>query len=656
MNATTVSNSDSDAGRQQFRHDDADEFHVFRQPLPTSTIFNGGNLTLQETTVSANTSLTSTIANNGGSLTLQNSIVTDNYGVVIDGVITTDDGNNLLGTAVNNTTTDPTSGPGDVFSDRPRLAALGNYGGPTQTMDVLAGSPAIGAGNAGAANLPATDQRGSAAHRQRQPRHRRLPDAAAGPGFHHAGRDYRRGQPTGAITVELQDLDGNPVPAGSGGVAVTLSSSSTGGSFSYPNGLPISGGQIVIPPGASSATFDYTDTQPGTPTLTASAAGFATATQQETILPGPISDTPSTDIVVGRTLSAYFTGDVQNNQETITFTVYNQQADSITGVLLTDTLEPGVTLVSASQQPDQSGQNLAWSLGTIEGDYWTSVSITVSLANSSILQLDTGAQAFATLNAGPISNSTPRRHAHAGQRRSQPARPPRPTPTRTDPYIQQEAAVLDYNAQNIFNFLQTNIGYNSYIGSLRGARGTLWSDAGNALDVASLGVALMRASGIPAQYVAGHAVRRAQAQTLHFVDVPGQLPDGRLHPGRHDGLRPHRRSIDSGGRYTLQEETENHYWFEFNTGSGWVNADPLMAAVRRHQIGQTFTAATGRSPRWPQSLRQTTEVSLTAEIYSQGPRRFGTESVLGNGRPGSDVQRRGSGGPAVDHRQLREQF
>ena len=45
--------------------------------------------------------------------------------------------------------------------------------------------------------------------------------------------------------TEVQTLYGG----GSGGVAVTLSSSSTGGSFSYPNGLPISGGQIVIPQG-----------------------------------------------------------------------------------------------------------------------------------------------------------------------------------------------------------------------------------------------------------------------------------------------------------------------------------------------------------------------------------------------------------------------
>src|SRR5258707_164470 len=65
-------------------------------------------------------------------------------------------------------------------------------------------------------------------------------------------------------------------------------------------------------------------------------------------------------IVVGRTLSSYFAGDIQNNQETITYTVYNEQANPVSGVLLTDTLEPGVSFQSASQLPDQSGQQLAW--------------------------------------------------------------------------------------------------------------------------------------------------------------------------------------------------------------------------------------------------------------------------------------------------------
>ena len=44
------------------------------------------------------------------------------------------------------------------------------------------------------------------------------------------------------------------------------------------------------------------------------------------------------DIVVGRSLSAYFIGDVWDHQETISYTVYNEQADPETGLLLTDTL------------------------------------------------------------------------------------------------------------------------------------------------------------------------------------------------------------------------------------------------------------------------------------------------------------------------------
>ena len=792
---------------------------------------DGGALSASNATVSSNTADGSGggIDNNGGTLTLANTIVAANMahgtGPDLSGSITTDNGYNLLGTAVNNATNDPTPGPGDLFSNSPDLSA-GNYGGPTQTMELLAGSPAIGAGNASATN-PTTDQRG-------------LPRVVNGSldigafqtqpstlAFTTLGHTADAGQSTGPITIELQDPDGNPASAalsysgngttadatgssnltlvGGAGFAagqtgqaltlsganqyaitpnlaslfanndasvtvslwfnaagpgvimdelgqttintgwhdsqieilasgavevrvwdlpavtlgtasfnawhnvvlrydagtqtldgfldgvqsksstsggrstpygigfglyyafgatdttnlgsgayfngliqninifnrplsntevqtlydggsldtVTLSSSSTGGSFSYPDGLPISGGQIIIPPGAGSVTFDYTDTQPGTPTLTASAAGFGTATQQETILFAQISDTPSTDIVVGRTLSAYFTGDVQNNQETITFTVYNQQADSITGVLLTDTLEPGVTLVSASQQPDQSGQNLAWSLGTIEGDYWTSVSITVSLANSSILQLDTGAQAFATLNAGPISNSTPAAILTQGSVDPN-LLASTPDANTTDPYIQQEAAVLDYNAQNIYNFLQQNITYNAYVGSLRGARGTLWSDAGNALDVASLGVALMRASGIPAQYVEG-TLSDAQAQTLLLSMFPasyqtvGYIPSGTTTSDA--STIDETTGTDGNG---LQEETENHYWFEFNTGNGWVNADPLMAALTPGaQVGQTFTAATGSFTEVLQSLRQTTEVSLTAEIYSTAVAAFG---------------------------------
>ncbi len=327
------------------------------------------------------------------------------------------------------------------------------------------------------------------------------------------------------------------------------------------------------------------------------------------VLPAPISATPSTNIVVGRTLSAYFTGSVQNNQETITYTVYNESADSETGVLLTDTLAPGVTLLSASQQPDQSGQNLAWSLGTIQGYDWTSVSITVGVPPSGgnlPVQLDTGAQAYATLDGGAVSNSTPAATLTSGTVDPN-LLASTPDANTTDPYVQEEAAALGYNAQNIFNFLHDDIGYNSYVGSLRGARGTLWSSAGNALDVASLGVALLRASGIPAQYVSGTLSTALTKQLILSMFPNSYQTVGYLVPATTTISDP---ADDS----TLQTETESHYWFQFNAGNGWVNADPLIAGA---VIGQTFAAPTGTFTEVAQSLRQTTEVQLTAEIWDQ---------------------------------------
>jgi hypothetical protein len=308
-------------------------------------------------------------------------------------------------------------------------------------------------------------------------------------------------------------------------------------------------------------------------------------------------------LVVGRTLSSYTTGGIQNNQETITYTVYNEQADSLTGVLLTDKLQPGVTFQSASPLPDQSGQDLAWSLGTIGGFDRASVTLTVGLPSTVPLQLDRGAQAFATLDGGAVSNATPAAVLRQGS--VDPSLlASTPDANTTDPFVQEQAAKLNYDPQAIFSFLHNGIGYNSYLGSVRGARGTLWSSAGNALDVASLGVALMRASGIPAQYEQG-TLSKSQAQPLILSMFPNSFQTTGFIPA---GTQ----TADPANDPQLLSETEQHFWLQFDTGSGMTDADPLMTGT----VGQAVTASTGSFSVVPDNLREKTEIKLTAETYS----------------------------------------
>jgi transglutaminase-like putative cysteine protease/uncharacterized membrane protein len=321
-------------------------------------------------------------------------------------------------------------------------------------------------------------------------------------------------------------------------------------------------------------------------------------------------------IVVGRTLSSYFFGGVQNGRETITYTVYNEQADDETGVLLTTTLNPGVSYVDASIAPDRSGPGLAWSLGTIPGYGRASVTLTVALNSTNPLQLDSGAHAYATLEGGVVSDAAPSAMLRAGTLADPTLLASTADANTTDPYIQEQAARLDYDPQAIFDYLREDVGYNSYLGSVRGARGTLWSSAGNALDVASLGIALMRASGIPAQYVAG-TLSTAQAQDLILSMFPasyqavGYIPAGTA-------------TADPANDPRLLSDTESHYWFRFDPGSGMQDADPLMAGAT---VGHAFTAPTGTFSEVADSLRAKTEVQLVAETYSQASALFGLSGL-----------------------------
>lgn len=127
-------------------------------------ISNNGTLTISNSTISSNTIFGPHARGGGinGSAALQNSIVAYSGG-----------GNpeNCYGTMTSNgynLSSDNTcdfNGTGDLNNTEPKLGTLGNYGGPTYTVPLLFGSPAIDAGNLGGCTdgtgtLMKTDQRG----------------------------------------------------------------------------------------------------------------------------------------------------------------------------------------------------------------------------------------------------------------------------------------------------------------------------------------------------------------------------------------------------------------------------------------------------------------------------------------------------------------
>jgi hypothetical protein len=91
------------------------------------------------------------------------------------------------------------------------------------------------------------------------------------------------GQPSGNITAQLEDAEGNVSQAGSGGMTITLSSTSSGGTFFDTNGLPLANPSVTMAAGASRASFRYEDSHTGSPTLTLASVGLPSVTQTETV-------------------------------------------------------------------------------------------------------------------------------------------------------------------------------------------------------------------------------------------------------------------------------------------------------------------------------------------------------------------------------------
>jgi len=181
---------------------------------------------------------------------------------------------------------------------------------------------------------------------------------------------------------------------------------------------------------------------------------------------------------------------------------------------------------------------------------------------------------------------------------AQPGSPADPT----DPYIVAEANALG-NEAAVFAFVRDRIANQIYNGSLRGARGTLWTMGGNSLDKASLLIALLGALNIQAEYVQGTLSGAAASNAILAMFPPPTIVSGCVPPGAAVASP----QTDS----TLLSTVANHFWVQF--GPSNTAADPSIPGA---QIGQTFATESQTFTTIAANLKQMATITLNVETYS----------------------------------------
>jgi len=121
------------------------------------------------------------------------------------------------------------------------------------------------------------------------------------------------------------------------------------------------------------------------------------------------------------------------------------------------------------------------------------------------------------------------------------------------------AADLGVGVEQVFRHVQRRIRYEPYVGSIRGAVGTLRAGGGNAIDQSLLLGALLRANG--------HRVRLARGRLdwASAVLLTGETREQR--PARGD---PWLRQV---------EAASDHWWVEVREGGRWVAADASFSGT-----------------------------------------------------------------------------
>ncbi|CAK0766568.1 Transglutaminase domain-containing protein [Gammaproteobacteria bacterium] len=221
------------------------------------------------------------------------------------------------------------------------------------------------------------------------------------------------------------------------------------------------------------------------------------------------------------------------------------------------------------------------------------------------------------------------------------------------PAIQAKAAELGKNAVKISNWVRNNIEFIPTFGSIQGSDMTLQTLRGNAFDTASLEIALLRASNIPARYVYG-TIQIPVDKAMNWVGGVTK-PEAALNLMGQGGIPSI--GLETGGQ--ISHIKLEHVWVEawvdysasrgtgIRPGDSWVPMDgsykqytytqgmdiktavPLDAnsLLTQAQAGATVNEAEG----WVQNLNQTNIQAALTSYQTQ------VQTFINNTKPNATV-------------------
>ncbi len=200
------------------------------------------------------------------------------------------------------------------------------------------------------------------------------------------------------------------------------------------------------------------------------------------------------------------------------------------------------------------------------------------------------------------------------------------------------AVALGKDPARMFAFVRDQVSYESYIGCLRGPRGTLLAMAGNSVDQAALLASLLRASGETVRYARGKLsvpdakslvesmwterakVTKADEPAEPSPELQAALDTWTQGVKRDYGLiRDHLKkaghkpnsdvviSLD-----TLIEEAQDHWWVQWRQGDRWVDLDPLFSDAA---IGSQYATVQDSHDSLPENIFHRLEMRIKLEEY-----------------------------------------